>query len=167
MLRVPLVLTLTALLAACGSDRGQTVKRQGQPDIVVVSAENTAMNAAVFRARASLPEFKASLATPPAGATGFAVKVAFPYGADNREHIWLLEPSFSDGQVSGIVNNEPEFVSSLKLGQRATQPEGQVSDWMYVREGVLHGGFTIRAALEALSPAERESQMRSMGLRLE
>ena len=69
--------------------------------------------------------------------------------------------------MSGVVNNEPEFVSTIKLGQRVSQPEGRLSDWMYVREGVLQGGYTIRAALEALSPAERENQIRAMGLRLE
>jgi len=167
MKRTTHVVALAFLTAACSQKVGQTVKREGQPDIVVVSAEDTAMNAAVFRARGSLPQFKAALASPPPGSSGFAVKVAFPYGSDNREHIWLLEPSFSNGQVSGVVNNEPEFVSTIKLGQRVSQPEAQLSDWMYVREGVLQGGYTIRAALDSLSPAERESQVRAMGLRLE
>src|SRR5258706_10786903 len=133
------LLAFALLVASCNDGRGNVVKRAGKADVVNVEAEDPLMSAAIKKAASTLPEFKKVLAAPPASASAFSVKVAFPYGNNNREHIWLGTPSFSDGYVSGVVGNEPVYVTSIKLGQQVSAPEARVSDWMYVQEGVLHG----------------------------
>ncbi len=87
--------------------------------------------------------------------------------ADSQEHIWLTEPSFASGRVSGVVNNEPVDATFLKLGQRVSAPEADISDWMFVESGVLRGGYTLRVLLDRLPPPEREKQMQAMGFRLD
>jgi len=161
------LLALALVVAACHDSPGNVVKRPGQSDVINVEAEDPGMNAAIKKAASTLPEFKAALAAPPERAVGFSVKVAFPYGKNNREHIWLDTPSFSEGSVSGVIGNEPVYVTSIKLGQKVSAPESRVSDWMYIQDGVLKGGFTVRALLDRMSPEERERQLASMGFRLE
>jgi uncharacterized protein YegJ (DUF2314 family) len=166
--RLCLVLALfTVAVTACHRKSAEVIQRQGEPDIVYVAPDDAAMNAAIKRARESLGAFKTTLASPPPSASGFAVKVAFAFGRDSDEHIWLVNPSFSNGQVQGVVNNEPVDVKSVKLGENVSAPASRVSDWMYADGGVLRGGYTIRVLLEKLTPPEREAQLHEMGLRLE
>jgi len=167
MKRLAASLVIALSLASCKKEAGQIVKRPGQPDMAYVEAEDPIMNAAIKRAGATLPSFKAVVAAPPVNASEIAVKVGFQYGSTDEEHIWLISPSFAGGQVSGLVNNEPVNVTSVKLGQHVSAPEGCISDWMYVQDGVLHGGFTIRVLLERMPAEERERQVKDMGFRLE
>ena len=167
MKRFRLLLVVALLATSCKDGPSNVVKRLGRPDVVNMEAEDPLMNAAIKKAVSTLPEFKAALAVPPSGASGFSVKVAFPHGNNSREHIWLGSPSFSDGLVSGVVGNEPVYVTSIKLGQQVSAPEARVSDWMYVQNGVLHGGFTVRALLDRMPPEEREHQLAEMNFRLE
>lgn len=163
------VLFCGALLAACAREPkvGETVKREGEPDTTYVAGEDAEMNAAIEKARASLQEFKAALKTPPRGSDSFSVKVAFAVGADGHEHIWLSEPSFESGRASGRVANEPLSATHLKLGQNVSAPESDVTDWMFLEQGILRGGYTLRVLLSRAPPAEREKQLQEMGFRLE
>jgi uncharacterized protein YegJ (DUF2314 family) len=167
-MRTAIVLTVVLALSGCGRSSDNVVKRSGEPDMISVTADDSAMNAAIERARASLPAFRAALASHPAGSDGFAVKVALSYGKDGgEEHIWLVDPSLAANTVSGIVNNEPVHATHLKLGQRLTAPVADVSDWMYAQHGVLKGGETIRVLVSRMSPEERKDFVASTGLRLE
>ncbi len=163
------VLLCAALFGACAREPrvGETVKREGQPDMTYVAAEDAEMNASIEKARASLQTFKAALGSRPAGSDFFAVKVAFTYGLNSKEHIWLTEPTFASGRVSGQVGNEPVNATFLRPGQRVSAPESDVSDWMYVESGVLRGGYTLRVLLSRLPSTEREKQLQEMGFRLE
>lgn len=161
-----MTLVMFLLLASCKKESGQVVKRSGEPDMAYVGADDPGMNAAIRKAGVTLPEFKAVLAAPPARASGFAVKVAFPYGSNNEEHIWLTAPKFANGHVSGVINNEPVDVTTVKLGQQVSVPETRVSDWMYVQDGVLRGGYTVRVLLDRMPAAEQERLVRDMGFRL-
>src|SRR5512141_2187743 len=104
MKRVTTALVAALFLASCKQEAGKIVKRPGQPDMAYVEPEDPLMNAAIKKAGATLPSFKAVLASPPANVSGIAVKVAFPYGLNDEEHIWLVAPSFISGQVSGLIN---------------------------------------------------------------
>ena len=162
-------LSLVAMLvSACGPSDSNSVKRAGEPDMISVAAVDAAMNTAIAKARATLPAFKAALASPPPGSSGFAVKVAFAYGKNgSQEHIWLTEPQFTGESISGTVNNEPVDATHLTLGQRVAAPVADISDWMYAANGVLKGGETVRALLSRMPPEERAETLASMGFRLE
>jgi len=115
-----------------------------------------------------MPAFRAALASPPSGSSGFAVKVAFAYGSDGaREHIWLVEPIFSGDMVSGIVNNDPVDVKNMQFGQKVTAPTSDISDWMYIEHDVLKGGFTMRVLLDRMPENKRSATLTGMGVRLE
>ena len=48
----------------------------------------------------------------------------------------------------GTVNNEPEKVKTVKMGQKVTVA-AKISDWMYVENRKLVGGYTMRVLRSA------------------
>ena len=56
----------------------------------------------------------------------------------------------------GKINNDPELVKNVKIGQSITVEPKQISDWMYINQGKLVGGTTVRVLRDNLSPSERK-----------
>lgn len=125
--------------------------REDQPDVVDVKSEDEAMNWAMEKSRLTLHYFKNCLKNPHPSQQYFSVKVRIE---DNGmiEHIWLTEPSFDEeGNLFGVVGNEPIDVKSVKFNQKIGIDNSLVSDWMILENGRLIGGYTIRVVRDKLS----------------
>lgn len=133
--------------------------------VVQVSEEDEQMEAAVMAAKASFRQFIEAFAAPRPGQTMFLVKVVFDEG-DAREHIWLADLDLSTAGPSGVVANEPNL-PGLRFMQRVKFDPMYISDWMYVQDGVLVGGFTTRALRERMSPEERAALDAALPYRFE
>ena len=133
---------------------GGCSKKQPVDKISYVASDDPRMNAAIDKARSTVKAFIAALNSPKAGQTGFTVKMAFT-DRGNTEHMWLTPVAFDGTKFIGTVNNDPEFVKSVKIGQRVTVAPEKISDWMYVQNGRLVGGETLRVLRAAMTPAER------------
>jgi uncharacterized protein YegJ (DUF2314 family) len=166
-MRKPLLLLLCITLAGC--QRHADDEKQKEKDAVVyVKSEDPGMTAAIAKAQDTLVNFKVALAKPPPNSSRFAVKVGFPYGTQNdREHIWLKDPTFSYDKVTGTVINQPVDVKDLKFGQTVTAPVKDVSDWMYVQGQAMRGGFTMRVLLDKMTPDERQKMLKDLGVVLD
>jgi uncharacterized protein YegJ (DUF2314 family) len=158
---------LILLLGLAGCPRSSATSEQ-KDDVVYVKGNDAAMSAAIAKAQATLDTFKCALAAPPVKAESFSIKVGFAWGTKGeREHIWLTEPKFDGTSIQGKINNEPVDATNLVLGQAVTAPLKDVSDWMYVEDGVLRGGYTLRVLLDKMSPEARKKMLDDMGFRLE
>ena len=73
----------------------------------------------------------------------------------NTEHMWLSPVNYDGRVFRGTVNNDPEMVKNVRSGQQASVEPSKLSDWMYVENGKLVGGYTLRALRDAMSPKER------------
>ena len=133
----------------------------GRAQITSVPTADQAMTAAIAKARASLPRFFARLAEPQPGDEGFAVKIRYTTRRGDGEHIWATEVVRSGDTVTATINNQPRDIPDLRHGQRVTVPIAQLTDWMYRRNGKIHGGSTIRALLPHMSRDEAE-RLRAM-----
>jgi uncharacterized protein YegJ (DUF2314 family) len=69
--------------------------------------------------------------------------------------MWLAPVSFTGAQFVGTVNNEPEKVKNVKNGQRVSVEPTKISDWMFVDNGKLVGGYTLRVLRDSASASER------------
>ena len=165
MHRLPLLLLLP-ILSACAR-HAETDKEKDRDEVVYVKSEDPGMTAAIAKAQSTLGTFKAALAAPAPGSERYAVKVGFPYGKGDREHIWVAEPKFNEASVTGRIMNEPVDVPDLKFGQVVTAPVKDVSDWMYVEGGVMRGGYTMRVLLDKMSPDERKKMLGELSVRLD
>ena len=132
-----------------------------------VRSDDDAMAVAVAKARRTLHYFLASLRDPAEGMSYFSVKARFPVddGAQGEgEHIWLGEAeSDGDGNVFGVVGNEPQATKRVRFGQRVGVREDDITDWMIVDHGRLTGGYTIHAIRNGMTQRQRAQFDQSMG----
>jgi uncharacterized protein (TIGR03067 family) len=124
------------------------VAEEQQPPPVKVAAEDPRMAAAIADARANMEGFLAALANPLPSQRSFSVKVAIKDG-DRTEHLWLAPIRLENGQFVGRVNNEPTIVKTVKFGEEISVAKGDISDWIYIDDQKMVGGYTARALMSA------------------
>jgi len=126
-------------------------KRKDEPDVVDVSSTDENMSWAIEKANLTLHHFENCLKNPDKSQSYFSIKVKIVDGEKN-EHIWLNNPSFdSEGNLFGVVGNEPIDVKTVSLNQKIGIDKKLISDWMIIQNGRLIGGYTIRAIRDNLT----------------
>jgi len=125
------------------------------PPVTFIAEDDPQMKAAIEKARATLPEFVRALKAPKTSQTGFSINTPITDGK-NTEHMWLHPVTFDGAKYHGTVNNQPEKVTGVRLGSKRSIGAELVSDWMYLENKKLVGGFTIRVVRDKLTPKERQ-----------
>jgi uncharacterized protein YegJ (DUF2314 family) len=120
---------------------------------ITVSGDDAEMNAAIVQARASLGTFWRQYEHPDPGISGLSLKVRITEGR-YTEHFWLIDIQRDGDTLSGVVNNDPELVHNVKLGQRYQFGATDISDWMYLHNDKIVGNLTLRVLLNHMSPEE-------------
>ena len=153
------ILTLCVLTVACA------------PTPVTISTPTTAetdteLKTAIQHARDSLHTFIDKIATPHADRTFVAMKVRFHPPDESPQDIWVDEVTYSSGVFRGLMGDD---IPSLKLeaGEKITIDEEDIVDWMVVEDGKLIGGYTIRLAVQRMSPEERERFLETLDYTIE
>jgi len=54
-----------------------------------------------------------------------------------------------------MINNKPDKVTTIKMGERASVEPSEISDWMYIENRKLVGGFTLRVLRDGMPAGER------------
>jgi uncharacterized protein YegJ (DUF2314 family) len=154
------LLACALLLGAPGLARAEhtlareDVKPGVEPQFFSVDQHNHRMRKAAQKARRTVGVFIDAMRHPAAGQHDFEVKKPFKQG-DVVEHIWLSDVTFSGNRFHGYVDNRPREIKGLRLGQRVSVNPGEISDWAFVENGRLVGGYTIRVLYAELPPAGR------------
>jgi uncharacterized protein YegJ (DUF2314 family) len=125
----------------------------GTDDIVGVRSDDPQMIAAINMARGSLPKFFDALARPNAKQKSFVLKVAFRRG-DDVEHIWVADLDFSGKRPRGVIADKPQM-KGLRFMQKVFFDPADITDWMYIEDGKLVGGYTTRLLRERMSSEQR------------
>jgi uncharacterized protein YegJ (DUF2314 family) len=141
---------------------GMVAGCSGQPETLVTDYSEAEMAAAIEQARATFGEFKARFHVPQPGDSDFGVKVRIE-DAQGVEHFWLTDVIVDQEPYSGVIGNDPGIVSNVKLGQTYRFYEKDVSDWMYVSDGVMQGNYTARVLLKSMPPDEAEALREAFG----
>ena len=128
----------------------------GQGNVKLVSGDDPKMQAALDKARSTVETIVAALKSPKPTQASFQVKKAFE-DAGMTEHMWLSDVTIDGDMFSGTIGNEPQHVKNVKFGQKATVAKSEISDWMFIDDGKLAGGYSILAMRENMTPAERSS----------
>ena len=130
-----------------------------KPDTLVEGGyDEQEMNAAIARARSEVDTFIAEMAKK--NGEDFAVKA--PIEDQGRtEHFWLADVVYSNGEFQGKIGNDPGIVGNVRIGQPWTIKKEQISDWMFMRDGKMHGNYTMRPLLKTL-PEKEAAKLRSM-----
>ena len=154
-----LILLLSLWTFACSP-------RPAAPSTSATSSKDTELASAVTQARGSLDEFVTRIAAPHANRTFVAVKVRFAPPGESPQDIWVDEVTYINGVFRGTMGDD---IPSLRLeaGEKVTIKEEDIVDWMLVEDGKLVGGYTIRLALQRMSPEEREQFLETLDYTIE
>jgi uncharacterized protein YegJ (DUF2314 family) len=124
-----------------------------QDPTIPFASDDSEMEAAIRAAKESFGQFLQTFVRPSKGQRAFLVKAVFVAG-EEVEHIWLADLNFSGGRPRGIVANEPALPGMIFKQSVEFEPS-QITDWMYVEDGYLVGGFTTRLIRQRMSPEQR------------
>ena len=125
--------------------------------VITVSETDADMNAAIARARATLPVFWASYEAQNSAETGHSLKVRFRTGG-NEEFIWVSDvKKLPGGDYAARFADTPRNLPGKQFGDLATFKDTDISDWMFLRNGKIGGGETIKALLKSMSRAEADA----------
>jgi len=133
------------------------VAAQDRSPIVDVRTTDPEMNAAIARARGTLPTFWASYASPKPTEEGHSLKVRF-HTRKGGEHIWIADvKKLPNGGYSGLFANQPRDLPGKRAGDKVEFAEADISDWMFMRNGKIVGGETIKPTLKSLPKADADA----------
>lgn len=86
-------------------------------------------------------------------------------GEARTEHMWLNEIDFDGIHISGTLVNEPHELTIVSAGERIEGlPVGAISDWMFLCQDTVYGGFTVQAARVQMDEAELAEHDEAWGL---
>lgn len=156
----------TALLLICVGALGQTVLDKAQRDeLSFVPKDDPAMARAFDKARASLDQFLILLRDAPPYMRSPAVKVGVSEG-ERVEYFWISNVVQNGETFSGLINNQPRTVKSVRIGQNYEFSRSQIVDWTFAdtRSNQMIGNYTACALLTREPPDQAAAFRRQYGL---
>jgi uncharacterized protein YegJ (DUF2314 family) len=131
-----------------------------------VDSDDLEMNEAVKNSRLGFNDFLNAFKNRKSSQRSFSVKMPFAteYGF---EHIWLTNMELRDGKLFAVVDNLPQSVTTVRLGDIVEINETKISDWFYIENEKLVGGLTIRVLRDRMSSSEKKRFDRTFGARID
>ena len=81
--------------------------------------------------------------------------------------MWIAGIIFFKGNYQGIVNNDAERTTEVKYGDTVIVQKDEITDWMYLVNNVLKGGYTIREVRNKMTKEERNKIDNDLGFKIE
>lgn len=150
------LLSISLLFLFSCQNNSAVIKREGEPDIVRIKGDDGEMNKAIELANKNFGQFDSVFSRNDTTVMALAIKMRFGT-TDGGEHIWITDISKKGNHYYGVVGNLPESTKEVSLGDTVKIAKAQISDWMYIQNGKLKGGYTIRALRNQLSDAEKRT----------
>ena len=132
-----------------------------------VTAEDSSMNSAIDKAKKTISEFDQALKSNNPSYTDFAIKKRYKTSDGGGEHMWIAGIKFINGNYKGFVNNDAEKTTEVKYGDTVIVRKDEITDWMYLDNNVLKGGYTIREVRNQMSKGERIKMDKELGFKIE
>ena len=155
MKKIAIVVLVLAFTLSCNNIQKGTIKRVGEPDIVGVESDDADMNKAIANAVLNSSIFDLALKNNSSKCENFSIKK--PYKTDSgTEHIWISNVVLKRDKYQGIIANTPEYINEIKLGDTVLVAKNEISDWMFLENNILKGGYTIRVIRDKMSQVEKK-----------
>jgi uncharacterized protein YegJ (DUF2314 family) len=166
MIRI-LFVSFFVIFLSCNNDKKGYAKQGNDDDPVYsVEADDRAMNAAVTKAALMYNQFLDAFNSGDTSLSGFSVKMKFPYD-DGNEHMWLSGFFYKRDTLYGVLDSEPYYISDVTLGDTLAIDKSRVTDWLYVKDNKMVGGYTIKVLYNKMSPAEKRQMVETMRCEIE
>ncbi|UPT66648.1 MAG: DUF2314 domain-containing protein [Sphingobacteriales bacterium JAD_PAG50586_3] len=153
-MKIVYILSVLVILSCVSCNNKSAEKEKVVDKVVRVQDEDIAINNAIAKAKSTLPLFDKALNSTNEDFTDFAIKAEYVED-DEHEHIWLNNISKAKGFYYGTINNTPESITYIKLGDRVKVNVNDISDWVYYdKNDKAVGGYTIRVFRSRMQPDE-------------
>ncbi|MEM1299302.1 MAG: DUF2314 domain-containing protein [Pseudomonadota bacterium] len=128
---------------------------QGSDAVVYSAPEDEDMDRAVKGARETLGNVLERAATGGLPMEALQLKVAIPKEGGGHENIWVEGIVQIDATTfEALLANDPRALPDRKRGDRHRFRRGEITDWLFVANGRMHGAYTLRVMLPLLPPAQ-------------
>jgi len=132
---------------------GATVCSRADDPVIMVDKDDAAMKAAFAKARSETDAF---IAIMQSGApSSCSIKVGIT-DHDQVEYFWLDNLTYAGGVFSGTIDNDPELVKNVKMGQKVSVKKEEIFDWLYMKDGKMYGNYTVRVLLPKMSKEDAD-----------
>ena len=159
-----LLLFFSICVLSCNSNK--KTERENEPTIYCVEEDDAEMNDAIEKAKQTLDSFDYAFKNNSRVFTFFGLKKRFVENG-NVEHIWIGNvQGIESGKYVGVIDNLPEKIKNVKLGDTVQIDRKEISDWMYIKNSELHGGYTIRLLRERMTEDERKKFDAESGMKI-
>ena len=153
-----------AAVSAYAPAAGQSLLEKSRSDqIASVPKDDSDMESAFRKARATLKEFLALVVAPRPSITNYAVKIGIP-DRENVEYFWISRFVQIDGLLIGKIDNTPRSVKNVRKGERISFKESDVVDWLYRENGKMIGDYTACALIKKEPKEHAEAFKKQHGL---
>lgn len=86
---------------------------------------------------------------------------------EQEEHIWIDNLRYdSSNALMGFIANKPKHLTHVKSGDKVKIEYDDVVDWMYLKEDVLYGGYTIKAMAENMNAEQKKAFEEKLGFKI-
>lgn len=80
------------------------------------------------------------------------------------EHMWISEIMFDGEYIAGILQNQPNWIEGVSEGDDVKVPLSEISDWMYVINGIAYGAYTVNVMRLSMGSSERKEHDAAWGI---
>lgn len=133
-----------------------------KPETLTDKYDEEEMSKAIETARSTFDDFLNRFHNPQPGDEDFNIKVKIE-DKNGVEHFWLGDLELDSEPYTGIIGNEPGIVRNVKFGQKYSFKKSDISDWMYMSNGVMQGNYTLRVILKSMPEDEAAEIKKGIG----
>jgi uncharacterized protein YegJ (DUF2314 family) len=149
------------LFISCDRQSAQASGRQTPAETILRDQTEEELARIAENARNTLQIFLRRLANAEPGDSGFYIKCPFMTDGDsgiNTEQVWLTGIHFRSGNYYGILASTPNYFIGNKKGDTVMFDTDIITDWMYIQNGKIYGGRSIKYLLEKTPENQRSSE---------
>lgn len=140
-LLIIIFLALPSLGRAAGTD----------DHVVRIATDDQEMLAAFAKARRSVDGVIALIKAGTLSSCNIKVQV---HDGNGTEYFWLSGVTLAGDTFTGRIDNDPEIVKNVKIGDVQTVAKTGIYDWMYMKDRKMHGNYTLRVLLKKMDRDE-------------
>ncbi|MCL2139799.1 MAG: DUF2314 domain-containing protein [Treponema sp.] len=159
---MPFLLILMLLFSSCDKQAQDNVsKRQIEASTIRENRFDPTILQIEENSRGTLTSFFRNLNRAASEKNNFFVKYPFlaePDSSIRTEQLWLSNISYENGDYYGIVANTPQKISGISKGSKVVFFTDFITDWMYIQNGKIIGGQSIKYLLEKIPKNELDFQ---------
>ncbi len=129
-------------------------RKEEAPSLEIPKSADPELNAAMDKARDRVGKFVKNFVAQQPEQSHFAVKKLYVDG-DTEDLLWLVDLEFDGVEFKGKLRNGSKLLDGLNKDDPAHVSVEALADWMFIEDGELVGGYTIRMKFDQLDDAKK------------